>query len=727
MTHQTSRGFNLLDERVRHWVWTQGWRELREAQERAIEPILQGVDDVIIAAATAAGKTEAAFLPIGSALLTSPTPGLVLYISPLKALINDQFQRLGDFFGALDLPVYPWHGDIASTAKQKFEKTPFGALLITPESLEGLFVRKGFYMAHNFRYLRYVVVDELHSFIGSERGVQVTSQLNRLEMGLGRRVPRIGLSATLGDMAIAKQCLRPADPLAVREVETPSSASTLRVLVKGYRESRLLLDEDEEETASIALRQVADSLFATLRGTKNLVFANSRRQVEEVADAVSRIYEANGLPTEFHAHHGSLSKELREDVETLLKEPDRPATAVCTSTLEMGIDLGSVKSVSQLSPPFSVASLRQRVGRSGRRGEAAILRAYLIEPADDEELAFEDRLRLDLVQTLACIELLTRRWCEAPPHGARHYSTLIHQLLSLIAERGGIRPEEAFEILCRRGPFPVDAGRFKLLLQELGRHRLLIQTDDRTLLHGEVGEKLVNHYSFYPTFWTSEEFRLLHGTRHLGNLAVSQPVAQGSLIVFGGRRWCVKEVREQERLIEVVPAQGGRAPRFSGSGVGNVDRIVHQEMLALYRSDSVPVYLDSGAKSLLQEGRAHFARREVGAQSLLGSAGATLLFLWAGTRIANTLAVKLQSDSWEVGNFEVGLRVRDAEPQELRELLRHYAAEDPPRAEALAETVPHKAMEKFDHFLPTALLNEGYGAAYLDPPGAWKILHQLFG
>ena len=199
-----SQAFFLLNEKIQRWVWEQGWTILREAQERAIEPILTGNIDVIIAAATATGKTEAAFLPICSKLLAKECQdACVLYISPLKALINDQFSRMEQLCERLDIPVHPWHGDVSASKKKQFLKKPTGILLITPESVEALFVNHGNAVPQLFNNLLYIVIDELHSFIGSERGKQLQSLLHRIEFAIKRKVPRIGLSATIGDMQCA--------------------------------------------------------------------------------------------------------------------------------------------------------------------------------------------------------------------------------------------------------------------------------------------------------------------------------------------------------------------------------------------------------------------------------------------------------------------------------------------------------------------------------------------
>ena len=182
----------------------------------------------------------------------------------------------------------------------------------------------------------------------------------------------------------------------------------------------MVLDSEEREpereapTASL----IAGHLFETLRGRKNLIFANARSQVEEYSDRLRSLCESRRIPCEFWPHHGSLSKELREAAESALKEPARPATVICTSTLELGLDVGEISSVAQLGPPPSVAALRQRLGRSGRRGEPAVLRVYVQEAEIEPDSPPQDRLRASLVQTVAAIELLLEHWYEPPEVGA---------------------------------------------------------------------------------------------------------------------------------------------------------------------------------------------------------------------------------------------------------------------------------------------------------------------
>ena len=360
-----SQAFFQLDEKIRRWVWDQGWTDLRDAQEMAIPPILAGDTDVIIAAATASGKTEAAFLPICSKLLADEYQNAcVIYLSPLKALINDQFSRMEQLCERLDIPVHPWHGDVSASKKGKFLKKSTGILLITPESLESLFVNHGNSIPQIFGDLLYIVVDELHSFIGSERGQQLQSLLQRIEFSIKRKIPRIGLSATIGDMDLASRFLRPNADAETELIVSTAAGQELKLLLRGYLQTPpdLLPDDALDETQLDGnLLEIGENLFKTLRGESNLIFANSRNRVELFADMLRRMCEDNCLPNEFWPHHGSLSKELREGAESAIKDKTRPVSIVCTSTLEMGIDIGSVSSIAQIGIPPSVASMRQRL------------------------------------------------------------------------------------------------------------------------------------------------------------------------------------------------------------------------------------------------------------------------------------------------------------------------------------------------------------------------------
>lgn len=600
--------FEKLALPVQKWIRQQGWRELRDIQARAIRSICDSDRDLIVAASTAGGKTEAAFLPLISQVLDAPADNEgfdLLYIGPLKALITDQAGRLEDICREAELPVVPWHGDVAQSVKSRALKKPGGILLITPESLEALFIRRGLEIPRLFGATRAVVIDELHSVLDSERGVQMRSLLNRLEFSVKRPIRRIGLSATLGDMDLARAYLRPDDAPNVDLIKAEGGEAELRLQLRGY------LSGEEDENAPSATNAIASHLFQHLRGSDNLVFAGARQSVEIYADRLRDLCEREHLPQEFYPHHASLSRDHRDFVERRLKDAAKPTTAICTSTLELGIDIGDVACVAQIGAPFSVAALRQRLGRSGRReGQPAILRQYAVETRLTAESNFVDRLRLGLVRAIAMIDLLLDGWCEPPKPQALHLSTLVHQILSVIAERGGASASHLYHVLCREGPFRmVSTPIFTEVLRALGGAEigLIEQTEGGLLLLGPTGERLVEHYSFYAVFKTPEEYRLVANGRDLGTLPVDNVLSPGMMLIFSGRRWLIQEIHDREKVIMVTPAKAGTPPMFGGDPGDIHDRVI-ERMFDILEGEVEPAYMDPVSIQMLEEARLNYAR-----------------------------------------------------------------------------------------------------------------------
>ncbi len=601
-----SNAFDKLARPVQKWIRQQGWHEVRDIQTRAIRAICDSEIDLIIAASTAGGKTEAAFLPLISQVLNTPAKGSgfdILYIGPLKALITDQVGRLEGICREAELPVAPWHGDISQSVKKRALKAPKGILLITPESLEALFIRRGLEIPRLFGTTRAVVIDELHSMLDSERGVQLRSLLKRLEFAIKRSIRRIGLSATLGDMDLARAYLRPEHAEGVELIETEGGAAELRLQLRGY------ITGDDNGNVLSATDAIASHLFQHLRGNDNLIFAGSRKSVEIYADRLRELCETGNLPQEFFPHHASLSREHRNFVERRLKDSANPTTAICTSTLELGIDIGDVTSVAQIGAPFSVASLRQRLGRSGRRvGQPAILRQYAVEARLAPNSSFVDRLRLGLIRSIAMIDLLLEGWCEPPKPQALHLSTLVHQILSVIASRGGASANHLYGVLCREGPFrKVKTTTFSDVLRSLGTPEagLIEQTESGLLLLGPTGERLVEHHSFYAVFKTPEEFRLVADGRNLGTLPVDNVLSPGMMLIFSGRRWLVQEIHDREKVIVVKPAKAGVPPVFGGDP-GDIHDKVIKRMFEIFEGDTKPVYMDTISRDMLDEARLNY-------------------------------------------------------------------------------------------------------------------------
>ncbi|PWF51791.1 DEAD/DEAH box helicase [[Kluyvera] intestini] len=722
-----SSAYDSLDPRVRKWVYKQGWSTLRPLQESAIPAILARDRDVLISAGTAAGKTEAFFLPACSAIADLTNGFGIVYISPLKALINDQHRRLESLGDALEMPVTPWHGDVPQSKKKKVRTNPAGILLITPESLESLLINSMGWLKQAFSSVAYIVIDEFHAFIGSERGVQLLSLLNRIDHVLGRHVNpilRVALSATLGELEKVPELLRPDKRLSCVTVTDSNSTATLQVQVKGYLEQVL---QKGEELQSPAEHDVCADIFRLCRGDSHLVFANSRKRTESIAATLSDMCEEHIVPNEFFPHHGSLAKELREALETRLQKGNLPTTAICTMTLELGIDIGKVKSVIQVTPPHSVSSLRQRMGRSGRRDSPSVLRMLITENELTVTSSIVDHLRLQLVQSMAMIRLMiSKQWFEPADARQMHYSTLLHQILAITAQWGGVRADQLWSQLCQTGPFRnVNLSDFKSLLKHMGTCGLLTQLASGEMVVGAEGEKLTNHYTFYAVFNTPEEFRIVTGNRTLGTVPVDSPLLPDQHIIFGGRRWKVTEIETEKKVIYVEATKGGQPPQFSGGGM-SIHDAVRQEMLAIYRENDYRIaignkrvdYADATARGLFAEGCSNFQRYNLQNEYFITSGQHCYVIPWMGDKVVNTITALLIRCGFKANSFAGVIEIDNSSVATVQHALKAMLLSGLPSAVDLAKDVPEKCLDKYDEYLPESLLAKGYGEKAYDIDGA---------
>ncbi|NCO45269.1 MAG: DEAD/DEAH box helicase [Vibrio sp.] len=721
-----------LDVRVQRWIFKQGWANLREIQCLAIEPILSAKTDLVISASTAAGKTEAFFLPAISAIANQDEGVGILYISPLKALINDQDRRLESLSDLMDLPVTPWHGDSAKSRKNKLKTTPAGIVLITPESLESLLIRDSGWMKSAFSDLKYIVIDEFHAFLGTERGHHLLSLLHRLEHLLGRLkkpIPRVALSATLGELDKVPLSLRPNQSLPCKIIRDSNSTSVLKVQVKGYVNPAQV----DSETPIDAEYKICQDLFKFCRGGNHLVFANSRKRTESIAATLSDFCDQQCVPNEFFPHHGSLAKELREDLEKRLLQEQYPTTAVCTMTLELGIDIGKVNSVVQVTAPHSISSLRQRMGRSGRRGGPSILRVLIAEDELTKDSNVVDILRLELIQSLAMIRLLIgSKWYEPADSSLYHFSTLLHQILAVIAQWGGIRANQLFNLLCKEGPFQkVGVDDFKGLLVHMGNTNLITQLGNGELVLGILGERIISHYSFYAVFKTPEEYRVINGTKTLGTLPIDSLVLVGQNIVFGGKRWKVNDIDSDKKTIYVEHTKGGKPPKFGGSGM-TIHDVVRQEMFRILKDGDYRISVgnkkvdlaDAIAREQFKESVTFFQLSDLARKPLLKVGNSAYLFTWLGDKVVNTIVALLIMNGYEASAYAGVIEVEKTSVEGVKSTLRTLASKKLPSETELAQSVLEKQIDKFDEFLPEDILSIGYGTKAFDINGAkeWLII-----
>ena len=702
--------FDALHDSVRTWIAIKEWQSLRPIQEQAINIILGTESDLLIAAPTASGKTEAAMLPIASTLAEQQMEGLAcLYVSPLKALINDQFPRAESLFGACDVPVTAWHGDVPRSQKTAFLKQPRGVLLITPESLEALLMTRGAMTSELFNPTRFVVIDEVHAFAGTERGSQVQSLLARIERASGRRMRRIGLSATAGDLQAVAEFLRPqAEAEIVTIIDRESRPSVKRI--------RGVIDE------GCGQEEVVKWMYQSLRGSNNLVFANRRSDVEAYADALRHLCDSEGTRPEFEAHHGSLSREHREEVEYVLKHSTESTTVVASSTLELGIDVGTIERVVQIGAPPSVASLQQRLGRSGRRGEPPVLDAIIIAPATPSVL--EDQLRAELVQTVATVELINRSWYEPPITSALHLSTLVQQFLSLVVQYSGITQEEAFAVLCSTGAFAqTTRAQFHSLTSHLIETDMLYRYESGLLVLGERGERLVKAQTFYAAFATPVEYSVVADDRVMGTLPLTDSIESTDSLTFAARRWRILRIDHDRKRIHVGPTDSAEAAQFLGSSISVHDE-VRREMFRIYMSDAIPEYLDAAASRLLREGRECFATLSLQSSRIIAVKEDCLVIPWVGDRVMNTMRLQLLARGMSVKKSPLALRVRKCSPDRIRDVLPALEIDDTPAA-VLAQHARSMAVHKHHRRLPVDLLALDYASEFLDVDGAahaWSAL-----
>lgn len=723
-----SSQYERLHVDVRRRLNEMRWQALRPIQDAAIDHLMSGRGDCVIAAPTAGGKTEAAFLPILSMVADDWSDGVrAMYVGPLKALINDQFRRMGELCERMELPVHRWHGDVGDTQRKALLSRPSGVLLITPESLEAMFVLRPTQMPDIFKKLAFIVIDEMHSFIGSVRGAQLQSQLFRLAQRCSVSPVRVGLSATLGDPAAACRWIRPGSENPATYIANNDAVRAVKMRVRGIWKAPApaFVNEQNAELQDESMCEIARAIVRSSHRTTNLVFANRKSRIEELADQMKTEAAAMGLRHDVLVHHGSLSKDQREAVEERLRL-NSPCTAVCSNTLEMGIDIGQVDSVIQVDPPWSVASLTQRVGRSGRRGDqSAILRAFFLAEKPDAAATLWDSLHLNVLRGVAMTELMVDRFVETPDIARAHLSTLIHQLLCTLAETGGMPADRLFRRLMDSGAFgnPTPAG-FASLLREMAKHELVAQMAEGDIIMGTLGERFRDHYSFYAAFVASEEFRVVHGNEEIGSISPSLLPPVGEHLLLAGRRWRVETVDGERKEVEVSPAKARRVPMFVSMGSYDIHPRVHQCMFELAGSTVVPTYLDDTAVEILRQLREAVRLAGNISPSIVQVPGTSIarLFLWAGSKVQRTIFLLVKDAGFEVEDEGVGLDVK-ASVGEVIAVLRNFL-EGAILAEDVVLRSPEKqhakeiSGEKFDRWLPDGLWCPAYVRDRLDVDGA---------
>lgn len=612
--------FHLLSEPIRRFVRDKRWESLRPIQIAAIEKIMASSDNYILASRTASGKTEAAFLPILSKVNFKETGVQILYISPLIALINDQFYRVEQLCKYLEVSVTRWHGEAKKSAKNHLIQNPNGIVLITPESLEAMFIHKPFQVKHLFSQLKYVVIDEVHSFIGTDRGTQLKSILFRLQKINISNFSIIGLSATIGDYVEAKKF-------------TGNEANTKVLLDRTAKEIDVNFRYFETNTNDLPLDLLKD-LYIQTKDNKALIFPNSRGKTEEVAVKLLKISEKVNGHSLYFSHHSSVHKDVREQIEHFAKHNlHQNFCIVCTSTLELGIDIGTVEKVVQIDATYSISSLIQRVGRSGRKdGQKGNLLLYATNP-------------WSLLQSLACWQLYSEGFIEPPQINNKPYNILLHQILSITKGYSGIKESDLMQLLRENFAFSqIETTEIADIIQHLLEIDFLEKIQQEIII-GIEGEKIVNSRDFYSVFKQESLFKVVYAGNTIGEIPFSIQIKENENILLAARIWKIQDVNFEGKKIEVIKAVDGKKPIFFGGGL-NIHQKIRQKMLAILYQNEALEYVEPNALTALNQLRSEFKIFPIQhfetERPLFVGIKKLKLFTFASTRINRTLSYLLE-------------------------------------------------------------------------------------
>ena len=699
-----SSGFDRLSPALQYQIVnTLRWPALRPVQARTTDAVLDG-DNCIVLAPTAGGKTEAAFFPVLSQMDSQDwTPVSTLYLSPIRALLNNQEQRIAQYAQYVGRRVFKWHGDVSDSLRKRFREQPADILLTTPESLEAMLMSTRNSAKAWFTNLRVVVIDEVHAFAGDDRGGHLSCVLERLVRIAGHDVQRIGLSATIGN------------PDELLNWLTGSSQRQGRIVDPGGAKKTPKLDVDFVGEIDAAAKVVAQIHV----GSKRLVFADSRKTVEELGAALDK----QGVDT--HVIHGSLSMSRRQDAERAFAEGSN-CVIVATSALELGVDVGDLDHVLQIDAPITVASFLQRMGRTGRR-EGRTPNCTFLTLKDDK-----------LLLTTGLLRLHAEGYVEPVRPNYRAAQLFAHQLMSLCIQTGGVGEAEASEWIRGSAPTreltPEDKH---AVVQHMLETQILAIHDNGRLWLGPVGEERFGRANFrklYAVFESARAFEVRYATRVLGTveerflLTVSrQDETKGpAAFMLGGKPWQVFHIDFDRGVVEVRPGDHAGAPRWMGAP-RHLSRHLCQAIARVLREDTVEPYWTTRAQSRMRTLRAQYAflREATNSAAWIDDDSGIRWWNFAGGGANVLLAQMLESELGErvsSSNFYLKLSSAAAPHVGRARAFIHELRQQgrPNREDALrfANRAVRGRVSKFESCVPEKLLLELWAYSVLDEAGA---------
>lgn len=713
---------------IQEYIYRQGWETFRSVQLSAANVILESDDNLLLSSSTASGKTEAVFFPILADLCENPPEceGVsCLYVAPLKSLINDQFFRMDELLIQSGISVFHWHGDVGASGKARFLKNPSGILQITPESLESMLMNRSSDVMRIFGALRYVVLDEIHTLIGSDRGNQVLCQLSRLSRLTEKNPRRIGLSATIGDLSLAASWLGADSGRATATPPPDDKRLSWRLAFEHFYiqdESFVQVPDANATAAKTKSKAVSDAgfeyLYDAVQNKKALVFSNSREETELVTATLRQIAKARGERDRFLIHHGNLSAAIREDAEIKMKNEEIDAVTCATVTMELGIDIGKLERIVQVDAPHSVSAFLQRLGRSGRRGEVPEMVMVFREESPLPNASLPELIPWELLRGIAIVQLyIEERFIEPPRLRKMPLSLAFHQTLSVLASSGELTPRELADRVLTLPPMKaLSREDYRELLLSMVQSDFIEMTDEKGLIVGLKGERLVSSFKFYAVFKDSEDYTVRCEAEEIGT--ISTPVPKGERFALAGRVWEVLEIDLERRLVYVRLVEGKMEISWPGES-GEIHTKILRRMRRVLFEDTEYPYLMPNAKARLRAARsaarlAHMDKRTV----VFLSETSACLFPWLGTRSFRTLRRFLVFHAAELGisgissegcayiTFKLNPGAKGMFLRRFSELLEKN---DLP-TEAFVGKSELPIFDKYDNYIPADLLRRGYAA-----------------
>ncbi len=724
---------------IQDFIYRNGWESLRAIQVAAADVIFNSDDNLLLSASTASGKTEAAFFPILTEFFEDPPASVgALYIGPLKALINDQFDRLNELCAEAEIPVWHWHGDVASSHKSKLIKHPSGILQITPESLEALLLHKHSYIPKLFGDLRYIVIDEVHSIMRGDRGGQALCLIERLSKLAGVNPRRIGLSATIGDLEATGEFLSSGTgrKTAIPKIEAKGMRWRLSMEHFYVQNTQAADDDGRKDPAPVegalsVLDEKSDTapesadpgigyIFEHTRNKKCLVFCNSREECEAVTTTLRHYCEVKNEPDRFLIHHGNLSASYRETAEDAMKDEERLMTTVTTATLELGIDIGRLERAFQIDAPFTVSSFLQRMGRTGRRGAPPEMWFVMREDMPEPRAMLPDTVPWKLLQGIALVQLyLEERYVEPPKLDRLPYSLLYHQTMSTLASCGEMSPAElASRVLSLSFFHKISKDDYRALLRYMLEIDHIERTETGGLIVGISGERIVNSFKFYAVFQENVEYTVRSESEELGTIVMPPPA--GEKIAIAGHVWLVEEVDHKRHLVYCTLVKG-KVPAYFGECPGDISTKVLERMKQVLTEEKSYPYLMKNAVARLGQARHTAVNSRAAYDPLICLGGDSwALFPWLGSyaflalerlikiKCAASLGLKGMDSSRP---YFITFRMKASKEQFFRTVA-EKAAEDFDPIELVYEgEVP--VFEKYDEFVPKELVRKGFAYGIL--------------